>query len=539
MPAAGKARKPFPNNSMQSLINLHSLAAGLALAFCGWMVLRAASRALPRWSALLLLDMALPAACFALCAAATARPLFAGVITLALSAGYAYADHAKIKVLAEPVVFTDVFQAFDIFRHPRLALPFPHKGRVLIAATAVIGFFVLLFRLETAAWMLTPWPALLLLGLSIVTGWLLGGRFSTRMARALRRYPFAGDPFHDAASFGPLCVLIAYGIIAKGERAVRQTAALPVVTSNPAHSCQATAQPVVMVQCESFFDARRLHPGISRGLLPTFDRCQRSGVQWGRLEVPSWGANTVRTEFAVLSGMSDAVIGLDRFNPYHRFISVPVASLAWRLRAEGYRTICLHPFDRTFYGRDRVMPNLGFDEFLGDEAFDGAQRINGYISDVEAARKAAEFVEKYGPNVFVFVITMENHGPWIAPPGGLPINLLSGLALPQEEKVALERYLQSLRSADQMLKVLSNTLGANRSPGVLAFYGDHLPAFSSVFKQLEFRDLRSDYLLWRPGANKALRRDICAQDLAGAVLDALHMPQKLSAPFEEFARAAR
>jgi len=102
----------------------------------------------------------------------------------------------------------------------------------------------------------------------------------------------------------------------------------------------------------------------------------------------------VRTEFAVLSGMPESAIGLDRFNPYHRFTSVPVSSLAWRLRAEGYRTVCLHPFDRTFYGRDRVMPNLGFDVFLGEEAFAGAQRVNGYISDVEAARKAVEIVKE-------------------------------------------------------------------------------------------------------------------------------------------------
>jgi phosphoglycerol transferase MdoB-like AlkP superfamily enzyme len=209
------------------------------------------------------------------------------------------------------------------------------------------------------------------------------------------------------------------------------------------------------------------------------------------------------------------------------------------LRAEGYRTICLHPFDRTFYGRDRVMPNLGFDVFLGEEAFAGAQRINGYISDVEAARMAAKIVEEEGPKVFVFVITMENHGPWTAPPEGLPINLLSGLALPQEEKLSLERYLQSLRSADQMLKVLTEAIGTKQKPGLLAFYGDHLPAFSSAFKQLEFKDLRSDYLVWRPGANKALHRDIRAQDLASAVLDALLVPQKLSARFEELTRAAR
>jgi len=505
---------------MSNLINLHSLEAGAALAFSGWLLLRAVCRARLNWSAALLLDAAIPATCFALLALATARPVFSGIITLALAAGYAYADRAKLKVLAEPVVFTDVFQAFDIFRHPRLALPFPNKGRVLIAAAVVISVFVLLFRLEPAAWPLSPWPVLLLLGFIVLTVWAVGGRFSARAAKSLRRLRFSGDPARDLAQFGSLGVLLAYGIIARGERAGRQAAALPVFRSASVHSSQPAAQPIVMVQCESFFDARRLHPAISSGLLPTFDRCQQTGVQWGRLEVPCWGANTVRTEFAVLSGLAETAIGLDRFNPYHRFISVPVTSLAWRLRAEGYRTICLHPFDRTFYGRDQVMPNLGFDVFLGEEAFAGAQRINGYVTDVEVAKKIAEIVRNQGPNVFVFAITMENHGPWSAPCERPIANLLPDAFLTEADRIALERYLQSLRSADEMLGILTQVLGEKRNSGVLAFYGDHLPAFRSAFTAFELHDFRSDYLIWGAGMASGLRRDIKAHQLSEAVLAA-------------------
>lgn len=505
---------------MQALIIQHSLAAGIALAGCGWTVLRVASRALPRWSALLLLDLALPAACFALCALATARPVFAGVITLALCAGYAYADHAKIKVLAEPVVFTDVFQAFDIFRHPRLALPFPHKGRVVSAATAVIGFFVLLFRLEPASWPLSPWPALSLFAFCVLAAWLTGVRFSRRTARGLRRYRFSGDPSRDAGRFGALCVLLAYGVIAKGERAERQAAALPVVRPVSPASRQSPAQPVVMVQCESFFDARRLHPAIDRKLLPNFDRCKRTGMQWGRIEVPCWGANTVRTEFAVLTGLSEAAIGFDRYNPYHRFARVPISALAWQMRAEGYRTVCVHPFDRTFYGRDRVMANLGFDLFLGEEAFDGARRINGYVTDVAVAQKIAGIVRADGPKVFVFAITMENHGPWSTPSERPTANLLPRVGLPDEEKVALERYLQSLRSADEMLGILGEALVADNRQGLLAFYGDHLPAFRPAFVEFGLRDYRSDYFIWNAARSVGQRRDIAAQDLGEAMLRA-------------------
>jgi hypothetical protein len=499
---------------MSNVINLPSLWAGIVLTFSGWMLLRIASRTVLRWSPAIFLDLALPATCFGLLAASTARPVFAGIITLALSAGYAYADRAKLKVLAEPVVFTDVFQAFDIFRHPRLALPFPNKGGVLTAAAAVISVFVLLFRLEPTAWTLSPWPVLMLLGAVFLAAWTVGGRFSGRAAKSLRWLALSGDPMRDASMFGPLCILLAYGIIARGERATRQATALPVVRATR----PSIAQPVVVVQCESFFDARRLHPGITADLLPNFDHCKRTGIQWGRLEVPCWGANTVRTEFAVLSGMSGNAIGFDRFNPYHRFAGVPINSLAWQMRAEGYRTVCIHPFDRTFYGRDQVMSNLGFDLFLGEEAFAGARRINGFVTDVEVARKIAEIVRTEGPRVFVFAITMENHGPWSAPRERPTANLLPDVALPQEEKVALERYLQSLRNADEMLGILIETLGADRMAGLLAFYGDHLPAFRSAFKEFGLNDLRSDYFIWSAVRSAGQRRDIAAQDLREALV---------------------
>ena len=82
----------------------------------------------------------------------------------------------------------------------------------------------------------------------------------------------------------------------------------------------------------------------------------------------------MRAEFAALTGIPEEQLGYDRFNPYHAFGRAPLASLAWRLRDEGYRTICLHPFDKRFFRRDLAMPALGFDEFLGRETLGGSRR---------------------------------------------------------------------------------------------------------------------------------------------------------------------
>jgi len=500
--------------------------AGLAVACGGWLIPRAVAGAHRyRWRGLWL-DAFLPLTVFLLLAALTARPLFAGAISCAMGAGFSYADRAKRRVLAEPVVFTDVFQAFDIFRHPKLALPFPHLGRVLCIVAAAGGLFFAAFRAEPAAWPWSPWIALLPPSLLLVAGWACGGPFNVAAGRALRKLRPVGDPLRDGAELGPFATLLAYAIIARAERAQRQSSAPASAGSSAARRYGAAKVPLVLVQCESFFDARRLHPDLAGLPFAEFDRCRRAAVQWGRLAVPSWGANTVRTEFSVLSGVPPQTLGFDRFNPYHRFARAPVSSLAWRMRAEGYRTVCLHPFDRSFYGRDRVLPNLGFDAFIGEEAFAGAQRINGYVADIEVARMAGEILRQERGRVFLFVITMENHGPWPAPAAGSTVLLPAALQLPDSERSALERYLQSLQNADRMLGHLAEELEELKAGGVMAFYGDHLPSFPGSFEQLGLRDLRSDYLVWRSGAAARAggrigqHLDIEAHDLGAAILRA-------------------
>src|SRR5207253_969711 len=87
-----------------------------------------------------------------------------------------------------------------------------------------------------------------------------------------------------------------------------------------------------------------------------------SAALFGRFAVPAWGAYTMRAEFAVLSGVPESELGYDRFNPYYALARVPLESQVWRLRRAGYRTICLHPFDRRFFRRDLALPRS--DEML-------------------------------------------------------------------------------------------------------------------------------------------------------------------------------
>ncbi|HTT79156.1 MAG TPA: sulfatase-like hydrolase/transferase, partial [Stellaceae bacterium] len=188
------------------------------------------------------------------------------------------------------------------------------------------------------------------------------------------------------------------------------------------------------------------------------------------------------------------------------------------LRRAGYRTICVHPFDRRFFRRDLVMPALGFEEFRGRETL-GGRRRPPYCPDPEFAAAILHVVDETGPDTLIFAITIGNHGPWHA--AGPPLDpAVAGLFDPAElpDGAGLLRYLDGLRRSDAMLQILRDGLERRGRPAVLAFYGDHLPSLSRAFAHFGFDEWSSDYAIW-PGAGAPLRRDLGACELGRLVVD--------------------
>jgi len=341
------------------------------------------------------------------------------------------------------------------------------------------------------------------------------------VAAALHELGATGEPFKDAATLGPFAMVLTYGVIARAERAARRARHAPQPTPAIGRARRQPAVPLILVQCESFFDARRLSPMIPQELLSGFDACCGIGGTFGRLQVPGWGANTMRAEFAVLTGIPESELGYDRFNPYHAFARVPIASLVWHLRSQGYRTVCLHPFDRSFFRRDLTLPALGFETFLGIETLGGSRRPP-YYSDPELADHVLRVLDAEGPRVFIFAITMGNHGPWRE--AGPPINPelrrnFDAIGLPRGGE--LLRYLDGLRQSDEMLQILLTGLQRSQREGVLAFYGDHLPSLPHAFRHFGFEEVGSDYVVWRGGAADTRQLDLPAHRLPRVVIDAL------------------
>jgi len=500
------------------------VAAGFLLALATWLGLRALvgapllgrrgdSRAL-----LLGLDALAPVAGFLLFTLPTARPILAGLAVLALGVGMGVADRVKRAVLDEPVLFADRAELLEVIRHPRLYLAFvgfwPMAGGTL-AIAAVVGALV---RWEPPLWRMTlGQAALIAVGVGLLIRLLFVGPTAPAvLSRLGRRYAAllpSRDPKADAARFGLFAACTVQATLARVERPARQQAAQARAWGD----VPADAGPIVVVQGESFVDAGRLHPELV-DFLPHFARLRAESHAHGLLEVPCWGANTIRSELAVLGALGPEDIGLDRFNPYEHFARVPLPTLAARARAAGYRTVCLHPYNRAFYARDRVMPMLGFDEFIGIEGFADAAKHGPYVGDEAVAIRAAALRREHGPRLFLFIVTMENHGPWDAShdtvtPAPLPADWAT-----KRDAAAVGRWLAHLRSTDAMIPTLRDAIG---DKGWLLFYGDHQPSLAGPFQDVGLPDRRTDYALWSAAGGRGARFDRAAEELAPALLSLL------------------
>lgn len=415
------------------------------------------------------------------------RPWFAMACLLVLLVLLALISRAKYRSLREPFIAQDFSYFVDALRFPRLYLPFLGIwSAVAIALSAGSALIVGLLLEPVISWstVATVAGGCLLLGGLLLTG---GHR---------RAQPLSLEPDRDLAALGLLTSLWRYAMAERQPWQGRGASCL----GQAFEAAGGELPNLVVIQSESFFDPRRLLTEISTEVLQTFDLLRSEAVAHGPLQVPAWGANTVRTEYAFLSGIANERLGIHRFKPYRTLARQGLPTLAGYLKKLGYRTVCLHPYDARFYDRHQVLPLLGFDEFIDISRFCAADYHGQYVGDVAVAREICAELEHHdraNPQpLFLFAITMENHGPLHLEKARPDDRQRMYTGEPPEECDDLTVFLHHLEQADCSFGMVREQLAAMQREGWLCLYGDHLPIMPQVYQQLGEPDGTVDYLIW-------------------------------------------
>ena len=281
---------------------------------------------------------------------------------------------------------------------------------------------------------------------------------------------------------------------------------------------------VIYVQLESFVDPAEIRGlELSENPVPNWTALD-AAYSSGGLRVPVVGAGTANSECEVLTGMSVRFFGPGEYPYQTRLKTRAVETVAYNLKAHGYATHAIHNHRATFYNRNLVYENLGFDDFTSLEYMPQVELTPGnWAKDAVLTEQILQALDTTPDQPdLVFTVSVQGHGKYPTEPV-LEDPAVTVTACPDHLNVnAAEYYVNQLREMDQFIGELVQALSQRKEKTILVLYGDHLPALGLEGADMQSGTLfRTGYVIWDNFGLELLNEDLAAYQLSAAVLGRL------------------
>ncbi len=231
---------------------------------------------------------------------------------------------------------------------------------------------------------------------------------------------------------------------------------------------------VIMIMSEALADFRRFDDQLDLNIGDTyagFDAVAAEGYR-GTAIVPTYASWTVRTEFELNFGLPVRSLN-DPNMPQRLLLDRAQPTIASYYKSWGYSTAYVHPFMGSFYSRQRVYANFGFDKLMFDEDFTVPINYYGtYIDDKTVFNQVEKLIKETDEPLFLHTTTMQNHQPYDQGED------------PNDE---MGNYFQWIGKTSQDFETFINELKEIDEPTVVFIIGDHYPSLkgeNSVYDQL-------------------------------------------------------
>ncbi|MGN0435997.1 MAG: LTA synthase family protein, partial [Wujia sp.] len=168
---------------------------------------------------------------------------------------------------------------------------------------------------------------------------------------------------------------------------------------------------IIVIQLESFFDIKTVSDlKLSADPIPTFTRLKEEYPS-GYFTVPALGAGTANTEFEVLTGLKSNFFGAGEY-PYKTTVNdTPVECMSSILKREGYGTYAIHNNKGSFYDRQNVYDEMGFDAFISLEyMYDVKYTSTGWAKDATLVEDIMKCLKDSDTPDLVYTISVQGHG---------------------------------------------------------------------------------------------------------------------------------
>ncbi len=245
---------------------------------------------------------------------------------------------------------------------------------------------------------------------------------------------------------------------------------------------------VIVIMSESYADFRAFDElDVDDDVYSEFDSAVAEGCG-GIAITPTYASWTVRSEFELLFGLP--VRGINTPNmPQRELAEREQPALAQYYKSWGYDTAYVHPFQKTFYNRNRIYSQFGFDRMIFHNDLTGesdftvpVEHYGTYVDDSTVFNQLLDLIKNDDTPMYIHTTTMQNHQPYNQGEN------------PDDE---FGNYLQWIKHSNEGLGDFLGELKKLDEPTLVFFVGDHFPSMrgeTSVYAQLGINGENCDIL---------------------------------------------
>lgn len=311
---------------------------------------------------------------------------------------------------------------------------------------------------------------------------------------------------------------------------------------------------IIMIQLESLYDVTLMkNYTYSKDPLPNYHALQKE-FSHGFVNVPSVGAGTANTEFEMITGMDLDFFGPGEY-PYKTILKEKTCeSIAYNLKELNYSTHAIHNNDGTFYGRNQVFKNLGFDTFTSIEYMHNIE-LNpmGWAKDNVLIDEIMNTLSSTKEKDFIYAISVQGHGKYpgseddFSTPDSAMLSSSSTATtqtpdytlkegykpttdsitvngIDESDRIPFEYYVNQIHEMDAVIGELIKRLEQIDEDVVLVFYGDHLPSLGIEASDLENDNIyQTSYVIWDNMNLPKIDMDMEAYQLYSSILKRLNI----------------
>lgn len=292
---------------------------------------------------------------------------------------------------------------------------------------------------------------------------------------------------------------------------------------NTGEECKSQKPNIIFLQLESFFDVNNIKAyTYSENPVPVFNNLQNN-FSHGYLNVPTFSAGTANTEFEVISGMDVDFFGIGEVAYQTVVKDLPIETVCHILKSNGYSTHAIHNNSASFYDRNLIYQNLGFDTFTSLEyMYNVEYNALGWARDTVIETAIEDCLSSTKNNDFIYAVGVQSHGVYSENLVDSAREITVTGIEDENTKKSFEYYLGQLREVDEFVGNLIKSLQNRNEPTLLVVFGDHLPGFEVDDSQLHNNSkYQTQYALWSNFDMDCIVKDLCSYQLYSYILERL------------------